>query len=129
MHSMENRKIILVVDDSSANLQLCKGLLDNEYDVRLAKSGKMALAALTRVRPDVILLDIEMPDMTGFEVLETINKDPDNKNIPVIFVTSHASEKLVIKAVGHGASDYIVKPFPPDLLRAKVKNALAANTI
>ena len=125
---MENRKIILVVDDSSANLQLCKGLLSAEYDVRLAKSGKMALMALDRLSPDVILLDIEMPDMTGFEVLEEINKNPNTKDIPVIFVTSHASEKLVIKAVGHGASDYIVKPFPPELLRAKVRNVFNVKT-
>ena len=123
---MENRSIVLIVDDSSTILQLCKGLLSSEYDVRLAKSGKMALVALGRVRPDIILLDIEMPDMTGFEVLEEINKDPDKKNIPVIFVTSHASEKLVLKAIGRGASDYIVKPFPPDLLRSKIKNALNA---
>ena len=124
---MDNRKIVLVVDDSAVNLELCKGLLSGEYDVRLAKSGKAALAALSRIRPDIILLDIEMPDMTGFEVLEAINKEFDLKDVPVIFVTSHASEKLVIKAIGHGATDYIVKPFPPDLLREKVRNAFKTN--
>jgi len=121
---MENRRTILVVDDSSANLQLCKGLLCNEYDVRLAKSGKMALAALARVRPDIILLDIEMPDMTGFEVMEEINKDPNLKSIPVIFVTSHASKQLVTKAADYGAVDYVVKPFVPAVLNAKLKNVV-----
>lgn len=121
---MEKRKIILVVDDSAANLQLCKGLLSSEYDVRLAKSGKLALTALARVRPDVILLDIEMPDMTGFEVMDEISKDNALKDIPVIFVTSHASEQLVYKAVGYGAVDYVVKPFSPDILRTKIKSAL-----
>ncbi|MCL1875415.1 MAG: response regulator [Synergistaceae bacterium] len=120
----ENRKVILVVDDSSANLQLCKGLLSGEYDVRLAKSGKMALAALARVRPDVILLDIEMPDMTGFEVMGEIKENLELKNIPVIFVTSHASEKLIDKAVGNGAADYLVKPFVSDLLLSKISNVL-----
>ena len=124
---MENRRTILVVDDSSANLQLCKGLLCNEYDVRLAKSGKMALAALVRVHPDVILLDIEMPDMTGFEVMDEINKDPELKSIPVIFVTSHASKQLVTKAAGYGAVDYVVKPFAPAILNAKIRSALNTN--
>jgi putative two-component system response regulator len=123
---MENREIILVVDDSTANLQLCRGLLSNEYDVRLAKSGLMALGALARIRPDLILLDIEMPDMTGFEVMDEINKDPDQKSIPVIFVTSHASDKLVIKALDHGAVDYIVKPFVSNVLHSKIKKALLA---
>jgi len=121
---MEKRKIILVVDDSAVNLQLCKGLLSDDYDVRLAKSGKLALAALARVRPDIILLDIEMPDMTGFEVMGEIGKNPDLIDIPVIFVTSHASQQLVHKAVGHGAVDYVVKPFDPDVLRAKIKSTL-----
>ena len=121
---MDTRKTILVVDDSSANLQLCKGLLSETYDVRLAKSGKMALAALSKVSPDIILLDIEMPDMTGFEVMEEINKNPELAGIPVLFVTSHASERLVSKAVDHGAIDYIVKPFTPEVLRGKIKGAI-----
>jgi len=122
---MADRKIVLVVDDSTANLQLCRGLLSNEYDVRLAKSGKMALSALEKVHPDIILLDIEMPDMSGFEVIEEIGKDPNLKDIPVIFVTSHATEDLVLKAIGHGAVDYVVKPFAPDVLGTKIKEALA----
>jgi putative two-component system response regulator len=120
----ENRKVVLVVDDSSANLQLCKGLLSGEYNIRLAKSGKMALAALERIRPDVILLDIEMPDMTGFEVMNEIRENLDLKDIPVVFVTSHASEKLIVKAIEQGAVDYLVKPFTSDLLFSKIKNAL-----
>ena len=126
---MENRKIVLVVDDSSANLKLCNGLLSGDYDVRLAKSGKMALAAISRIRPDAILLDIEMPDMSGFEVIAEIGKDPSLKDIPVIFVTSHASEDLVVKAIGHGAVDYVVKPFTPDVLRAKIREALKTESV
>ena len=121
---MDQRTIILVVDDASANLQLCKGLLGDKFDVRLAKSGKMALEALTKFRPDIILLDIEMPDMSGFEVLSKMNKTPDFTGIPVIFVTSHATEKLVMKAVEYGAVDYVVKPFDGNILRAKIQDAL-----
>jgi putative two-component system response regulator len=118
------KKNVLVVDDSAASLQLCKGLLSSKYDVRLAKSGKMALGVLARIRPDVILLDIEMPDMNGFEVIEKLNEDPDLMGIPVIFITSHASEKLIYKAMDHGATDYVVKPFEPEVLFTKLGNAL-----
>ena len=124
---MDNRAIILVVDDAPANLQLCKGLLGNEFDVRLAKSGKMALEALEKFQPDIILLDIEMPDMSGFEVKSALNKNPDSKEIPVIFVTSHATEQLVAKAVEHGAVDYVVKPFDANVLRTKIQNVLKEN--
>ena len=126
---MERRKTILVVDDAAANLQVCKGLLSGEYAILLANSGKMALKALARVRPDIILLDIEMPDMTGFEVMDKIKKDNKLQKIPVIFVTSHASETLVAKSVGQGAVDYIVKPFDPNILLAKVRNALNTDDI
>ena len=121
---MDRRATILIVDDSSANLQLCKGLLGGEFDVRLAKSGKMALDALARMRPDVVLLDIEMPYMSGFEVMDNMRKNTELKDVPIIFVTSHATEKLIVKAMGQGAADYIVKPFVPDVLRAKVRNVL-----
>jgi len=127
--NMERRKTILVVDDAAANLQVCKGLLSGEYAILLANSGKMALKALARVRPDIILLDIEMPDMTGFEVMDKIKKDNKLQKIPVIFVTSHASETLVAKSVGQGAVDYIVKPFDPNILLAKVRNALNTDDI
>ena len=121
---MSKKPIILVVDDAPANLQLCKGLLGDEFDVRLAKSGKMALDALKKVHPDVILLDIEMPDMSGFEVMEEMNKNPDFGDISVIFVTSHATEKLVVKAVESGAVGYVVKPFDVSVLRTKIQDAL-----
>ena len=121
---MDQRAIILVVDDTPVNLQLCKGLLDGIFDVRLAKSGKMALDAVKKLQPDVILLDIEMPDMSGLEVKTEMNKNPDFKEIPVIFVTSHATEQLVVKAVEHGAADYVVKPFDANVLRTKIQNVL-----
>lgn len=123
---MEKRPTILVVDDASAMLTLYRGLLSNEYDVRLAKSGTMALAALSKTHPDVILLDIEMPDMSGFEVMEAIQKKPNYSDIPVIFVTSHATEKLVVRAVEYGAYSYVVKPFDAETLYDKIRLALQA---
>jgi len=125
---MVKRPIILVVDDAAANLTLCRGILGDEYDVRLAKSGKMALTALTQFRPDVILLDIEMPDMSGFDVMAAINKRTELLHVPVIFVTSHATEQLVVKAVELGAFSYVVKPFDVDVLRTKIRLALNAKS-
>ena len=121
---MDKRTTILIVDDSAANLQLCRGLLSNLYDVRLAKSGKMALDILERLKPGIILLDIEMPEMSGFEVMKEIRQKSKLKDIPVIFVTAHATEKLVTEAVQYGAADYLVKPFEASLLRAKIQTAL-----
>jgi len=127
--SVNKNKIILVVDDSSANLQLCRGLLGGEYDVRLVKSGKIALEALTRIKPDIILLDIEMPGMSGFDVITELNADSGLRAIPVIFVTSHATEKLVAKAAELGASDYVVKPVEAGVLRGKIRNCLKKRRI
>ena len=121
---MTKREMILAVDDSAANLQLLKGLLSNDYDVRLAKSADMALAALTKLKPNLILLDIEMPGISGFEMMETIRGNSEYREIPVIFVTSHATMDFVLRAVECGAKDYIAKPFDVNLLRTKIRSAL-----
>ena len=118
------KKIILAVDDTQSNLQIIQGVLGKEFELRLAKSGNMALMALDRVVPELILLDIEMPGMSGFDVMDTISRKPHLKEIPVIFVTSHASKEFVTEAQARGAKDYVVKPFDPDVLRNKVHKAL-----
>ena len=120
----DEKKMILAVDDALVNLKVIQFALRDEFDVRLAKSGNMALAALDRITPDLVLLDVEMPDMSGFEVLEKLSALPLPPDMPVIFVTSHAEESMIRKAMQKGAADYIVKPFSPDLLREKVRQAL-----
>ncbi len=120
---MDNRKIILVVDDSAPDLQLCRGMLKSQFDLRVAMSGQTALHVLDSFRPDLILLDIEMPGMSGFEVMAEINKRPKLDGIPVIFITSHATKELVTKAFRHGVVDYLVKPFRADLLHSKIQIA------
>jgi putative two-component system response regulator len=123
--SNENKKIILVVDDAEANLQIIKNTLnDDSLGLRLAKSGSMGLMVLDRIVPDLILLDIEMPGMSGFDFMQAVRAKPQTKDVPVIFVTSHASKEFVIEAHEIGAKDYIVKPFDPELLRRKVRKAL-----
>jgi len=124
MEKIEKKEIILVVDDSPANLQLCNGLLSVEYNVRLAKSGEMALKVIAKLKPDIILLDIEMPGMSGFDVMKEISKDMELRKIPVVFVTSYATGEYLSDAVNYGAANYVVKPFESDALRAKIRNAL-----
>jgi putative two-component system response regulator len=121
---IEPKKIILMVDDMSLNLRTMKVILEKYYDVRLAKSGELALAVLGNTRVDLILLDIEMPGMSGFETLELIRLQPNAENVPVIFVTSHVSTELIAKALKHGAKDYVMKPFEPEVLIRKVYAAL-----
>ncbi|MDR3321120.1 MAG: response regulator [Synergistaceae bacterium] len=123
----KTKKIILAVDDAQSNLQVVESALKDDFVVHLAKSGSMALIALQRFVPDLILLDIEMPRMSGFEVLEEMGRDPRLKKIPVIFLTSHAETDNVVTALRQGARDYIVKPFEPDALRSRVSKVLGGN--
>jgi putative two-component system response regulator len=108
----------------SMNLRTIKVTLDKYFEVRLAKSGEIALSILGINKIDLILLDIEMPGMSGFEFLELIKKAPHAKDVPIIFVTSHVSAELIAKAIKSGAKDYVMKPFEPEVLIRKVYAAL-----
>jgi putative two-component system response regulator len=123
------KKIIMAVDDLAINLAKIKEILDDAYDVRLAKNAQMALSMLNRIDISLILLDIEMPGMTGFDFMRERAKNYRNKiDIPVIFVTGHASKEFVVRAAYAGAADYIAKPFDAETLLRKVKNALTSAT-
>jgi response regulator RpfG family c-di-GMP phosphodiesterase len=118
---MAERKTILAVDDMAENLTTVRTILQDYFDVRPAKTAKMALSYLDTVNVDLILLDIEMPGMTGFQFLEQSRKiHPERKNIPVIFVTSHADPDMITAAINSGAVDYIVKPIKSDILLKKI---------
>jgi CheY-like chemotaxis protein len=121
---LNTKKTILAIDDMSLNLRTIKITLEKYYDVRVAKSGEQALSVLGTGKIDLILLDIEMPGMSGFETLELIKLQPNAENVPVIFVTSHVSTELIAKALKKGARDYIMKPFEPEVLIRKVYAAL-----
>jgi CheY-like chemotaxis protein len=83
---------------------------------------------LEETKVDLVLLDIEMPGMTGFEVIDSIKKIPGCGEIPVIFITSHAAPDLIVAAYDHGARDYIVKPINAEVLRNKVHSLLAKSS-
>jgi putative two-component system response regulator len=126
---MGDRKTILAVDDMSENLTAMRSILHDFFDVRLAKSAKMALTLLQNTKVDMILLDIEMPGMSGFEFLEQQKSQvnarlPANNDIPVIFVTSHASTEFINRAINSGAKDYLVKPIRKDVLLKKVEGVI-----
>jgi CheY-like chemotaxis protein len=129
MEKESGKKIILVVDDMSMNRRTIKVALEKYFDVRTAKSGNGALAILDKVKVDLVLLDIEMPEMTGFDVIEQIKELPGAQDLPVIFVTSHGYPEFVALASQSGAKDYVTKPFTPDVLVQKVFAVLGIQDI
>ncbi|MDR2792477.1 MAG: response regulator [Treponema sp.] len=118
-------KTVLAVDDMPTNLRTIKVILEDAYTVLVAKSGELALEILNERTVDLILLDIEMPAMSGFEVMEKIRQLPKASGVPVIFVTSHASEDLIRTAGDLGVADYIVKPILPETLKKKIAAVFA----
>ncbi len=116
---------ILVVDDTPANLQVLAGMLkDRGYKVRPVPSGKLALLAAQRNPPDLILLDINMPEMNGYEVCEHLKADGKLKGIPVIFISALTEELDKVKAFALGGVDYLTKPFQMEELHARVETHL-----
>jgi signal transduction histidine kinase len=111
---------ILAIDDEKANLVVLNQILSPEYSVYMAKSGSRGLQLVADNRPDLIFLDIIMPEMDGFEVLTKLKESPDTKDVPVIIITGldnpHDEERGFIL----GASDYITKPFKPAVIKARV---------
>jgi signal transduction histidine kinase len=116
---------ILLVDDTPANLQLLRGMLRQQgYKLRPAPSGKLALRAARTLPPDLILLDIRMPEMDGYEVCERLKADPALKEIPVIFLSALSETTDKVKAFAAGGVDYITKPFQLDEVLARVETHL-----
>ena len=117
---------ILVVDDTPDNLTLMTGLLKDNYKVKVANGGEAALKIVASgPPPDLILLDIMMPGMDGYEVCRRLKRDPGTMNIPVIFLTAKADVEDEKKGLELGAIDYITKPISPPIVMARVKNHLA----
>ncbi|MDR1655025.1 MAG: response regulator [Treponema sp.] len=109
-------KQILVVDDNLASLKQIGAQLSSHYDISLAKSGAMALQICQRERPDIILLDVEMPEMDGFQTIARLKEDPALNQIPVIFLTGNHDAATEIRALESGAMDFIAKPANKDIL-------------
>ncbi len=120
-----DKPVVLAVDDTPENLDVVKGILTPEFTVRAATSGKMALKIIEKQQPDIILLDIMMPGMSGYDVCEQLKADPSTRDIPVIFLTAMEQTTDEAKGFELGAADYITKPVNPPILEARVRTHLA----
>lgn len=117
--------LILVVDDQPSNIHALYQLLVDECEVSMATSGAEALAYCAQQLPDLILLDVLMPEMSGYEVCDQLKADPRTRSIPVIFVTVQGSATDEAEGFAHGAVDYIPKPFVDVVVKARVRTQLA----
>jgi two-component system cell cycle response regulator DivK len=119
-------KRILVVEDQEDNRQILRDLLGSAgYDLIEAENGEEALAAVSKHRPDLVLMDIQLPIMDGYEATRRLKADPEFKKIPIIVVTSYALSGDEGKAREAGCDAYVTKPYSPRLLLAKIKEFLS----
>ncbi|MEO5347501.1 MAG: response regulator [Magnetococcus sp. YQC-9] len=117
---------ILIVDDETTNIDVLVGLLEEECKTVVAKNGEQALRrALVKPHPDLILLDIIMPDIDGFEVCRRLKENPETSDIPIIFITGKESEQDETRGLSVGAVDFIRKPFSPVVALARIQTHLA----
>lgn len=118
---IQERPSVLIVDDEKVNLKLLSDLLQDEAQIMLAKNGKQALEKANKHIPDLILLDVVMPDMDGFDVIQELKSKAVTKLIPVIFVTGLSDVQFEEKGIALGGSDYILKPFHEAVVKARVR--------
>ena len=118
-------KRILLVEDQPDNRQIIRDLLAaTDYELTEAENGELALAAVAKQRPDLILMDIQLPVMDGYETTRRIKADPASRSIPIIAVTSYALSGEETKARAAGCDGYVTKPYSPRLLLAKIREFL-----
>jgi PleD family two-component response regulator len=120
----DKKNSILVVDDENSNIIALTHILSPEYTIYAAKNGLNALNAAEKHLPDLILLDIIMPDMDGYAVITKLKNSELTQNIPVIFITGLSNADDEEKGLALGASDYIAKPFLVEIVKQKVENQI-----
>ena len=118
------KDVILVVDDQPINLKVIASVLSADYSLSIANNGINALKMLEKGLPDLILLDIMMPEMDGYEVCKRVKENEKTKDIPIIFLTAKTDINDIIKGFDVGAVDYITKPFNPTEMKVRVVNHL-----
>lgn len=115
---------ILIVDDDLVNLKIAEKMLCNRYHLNCVTSGKAALLYLENKHPDMILLDLHMPEMDGFEVLEILQNNPKTKEIPVVFLTADNDREVEVRGFKAGVQDFITKPFVADIMIQRVSRIM-----
>jgi diguanylate cyclase (GGDEF)-like protein len=123
--NINKKPVILLIDDMTTNLLLLNNLLKDEYEIKIAKNGQKAIEiALSDVQIDLILLDIMMPNLDGYEVCKILKNSEQTKNIPIIFVTAKDSQEDEEYGLNLGAIDYITKPFKKTIVKLRVRNQI-----
>ncbi|MFO7810286.1 MAG: response regulator [Candidatus Delongbacteria bacterium] len=126
----DKKKSILVVDDSVINIQVIANFLQAEgYDLKFATDDKEAMQILKNHDPDLILLDIVMPGIDGFEICKKLSSDPAYRDIPILFLTVKTDPESIVKGFESGAVDYITKPFQPYELLARIRTHLRLRSV
>ena len=120
----DNRSLILIVDDMPENIDVLYNILKNRYEIIVAKNGEKALKLAKEKLPDLILLDILMPAMDGYEVCKKLKNDESTKVIPIIFLTAKSNEEDIERGLKCGVVDYVSKPFNTDELEARIETHL-----
>ena len=116
------KKLILIVDDTPTNITVISGVLKDQYRTKVATNGEKALAiAASAEKPDLVLLDVMMPDMDGYEVCRRLKANPETASIPIVFITAKTSEDDRERGIEAGAIDYIHKPFSAPILIERVQ--------
>ena len=124
MVEKKQKKHILMVDDVTTNLTCAAEVLKEYYRLSMAKSGAQAIELLMRTKPDLILLDVKMPDMDGYETLVNIKNNPETAMIPIAFLTADTDRESEIKGLRMGAMDFIRKPFEPEVMLSRIEKIL-----
>ena len=119
--------VVLIVDDTEANVDILVDALGDEYEIAVAMDGESALEIVEDEKPDLILLDIMMPGMNGFEVCEKLKAGDETREIPIMFLSGKTDAADKEKAMALGAVDYITKPIDIPIIQQKVKNFLMQN--
>jgi len=116
-----SKKLIFLVDDNAANLRIGKNVLSEKYTVATAPSAQKLFSLLENNNPALILLDVDMPNMDGYQTIEILKSKPETKDIPVVFLTGMADSINEEKGRALGAVDYMTKPFDPPALIACIE--------
>jgi len=119
---MKRRALILIVDDEVTNIEILNAALEDEYEICFSTSGEEAIRTALTVLPDLILLDVLMPGIDGYEVCRRLKEDPLVADVPIIFTTGLDDQAAEVRGLSLGAIDYVTKPISPAIVRARVRN-------
>lgn len=120
----DDKNLIILVDDNLANLQAGKNVLSKKFRVATAPSAEKMFELLENNKPALIILDIDMPEMDGYETIKVLKSKPETKDIPIVFLTAMTDTSNKLEGYSLGATDYITKPFDPEALLKRIEMRL-----